>query len=178
MRALLLSCLGAVLAVSVGLTQAAAQDGPPKPGPEQEKLKKFEGQWNATITGPGGESKGTASYKVGLGGHWLLGHFKGDFGGMPFEGRGVTGYDPIKKKYVTAWVDSMAPQLTLMEGSFGKDDKTYTEGGEFPGMDGKTQKMKSVYQFKDKDTIVFTMYRVEGDKDEQMFQITYKRKEK
>jgi hypothetical protein len=178
MRTLLLACLAALLAVSLRGTPAAAQGGPPKPGPEHEMLKKFEGQWNATVTGPGGESKATASYKVGLGGFWLQLHFKGDFAGTPFEGRGITGYDPLKKKYVSSWADSMEPHLTLMEGAFDKEGKTFTETGEATGMDGKATKMKSVYEFKDKDTIVFTMYRVEGGKDEQMFQITYKRKEK
>ena len=41
------------------------------------------------------------------GGFWLLLDYKGDFGGMKFEGKGATGYDPNKKKYVSTWVDSM-----------------------------------------------------------------------
>ena len=28
--------------------------------------------------------------------------FKGDFGGMPFDGHGTTAYDSVKKKYVGA----------------------------------------------------------------------------
>ena len=63
-----------------------------------------------------------------------------------------------------------------MEGEFSKDGKTYTEAGEGPGPDGKLQKMKSVCDFKDKDTIIFTMYQVEAGKDQEMMKITYKRK--
>jgi hypothetical protein len=157
---------------------SAAQEGPAKPGPEHQKLKKFEGQWDATVSFPGGESKATASYKMGLGGFWLQHHFKGEFAGAPFEGRGLTGYDPRKKKYVSTWVDSMEPNLTLMEGNFDKDDKTYTETGESIGMDGQPQKMKSVFEFKGEDEIVFTMYKVADGKDEQMMRITYKRQKK
>jgi hypothetical protein len=59
-----------------------------------------------------------------------------------------------------------------------KDGKTYTETGEGTGMDGQPQKMKSVFEFKDDDTIVFTMYRVAEGKDQQMMRITYERQKK
>ena len=95
---------------------------------------------------------------------------------VPAIARGLTGYDPHKKKYVSTWADSVAPHLMVMEGSFADDGKTFTETGEGMGPDAKLQKLKSVYEFKDKDTIVFTMYKVEGGKDEQMMQIIYKRK--
>jgi hypothetical protein len=175
MRSTLLAGLCAFVLVALGVAPAAGQ-APAKPGPEHEKLQKFEGDWDATVSLGGGESKATCTYKLGLGGFWLQSHFKADFGGMPFEGRSLTGYDPHKKKYVSTWADSMEPQLTVMEGKFADDGKSYTETGESVGRDGKTQKLKSVYDFKDKDTFVFTMYKVEGGKDQQLMQITYKRK--
>jgi hypothetical protein len=174
MRAALWSILCALVVVALGVRTAAGQG--PKPGPEHEKLKKFEGEWDAVVKFGGGESKASASYKLTLGGFWLQSHFKADFGGMPFEGQGLAGYDPHKKKYVSTWADSVAPHLMVMEGNFAADGKTFTETGEGMGPDAKLQKLKSVYEFKDKDTIVFTMYKVEGGKDEQMMQITYKRK--
>jgi len=168
---LVLSCfvLGAFASV-------VAAQAPPKPGPEQDMLKKFEGEWDATANFGGNESKGNASYKMGLGGLWLLMDYKGEFAGAKFEGRGATGYDPAKKKYVTTWIDSMSPSVLLMEGAFDKEGKTYTETGEGPGMDGKPMKMKSTYEFKDNDTIIFIMYGVMDGKDQQMFKITYTRK--
>jgi hypothetical protein len=175
MRTALLSALCAFVIVALRVAPAVGQ-APPKPSADHEKLRKFEGEWDATVAFAGGESKASASYKVGLGGFWLQSHFKGEFGGAPFEGRGLTGYDPHKKKYVSTWADSMEPQLTVMQGTFGADDKTFTETGEGIGMDGKPQNLKSVYEFKDKDTFVFTMYKVADGKDEQLMKITYKRK--
>ena len=169
-------CVGLLLTLSVGWV--VAQDEPPKPGPEHKLLKRFEGQWDATVKFAGGESKGSADYKVGLAGFWLQLHFKGEFGGAPFEGRGLTGYDRNKKKYVSTWVDSMSPSMLRMEGNFDKEGKTYTETGTGLGMDGKPMKMKSVMKFKGKDTIDFTMYNVVDGKDEQMMQIIYHRKKK
>jgi hypothetical protein len=171
MRTTLLTLVGCCLVL--GARPVAAQ---PKPGPEHEKLKQFEGVWDGTVAFGGSESKGTATYKMGLGGFWLTLEFRGEFGGEKFEGRGTTGYDPIKKKYVSSWVDSMGPAMMSMEGAFNKDGTTYTETGEGPGMDGKPVKMKSVYEFKDKDTMLFTMYTIADGKDQEMFKITYKRK--
>jgi hypothetical protein len=164
-----------VFALIVGVRPLAAQ-APVKPGPEHEMLKKFEGDWDATVSFMGSETKATSINKVGLGGLWLTTDYKGEFAGAKFEGKGTMGYDPAKKKYVTVWVDSMSPSILLMEGDFDKDGKTYTETGEGKGPDGKPAKFKSVYEFKDKDSMVFTMYMVVDGKDQEGFKITYKRK--
>jgi hypothetical protein len=159
----------------LGIGPVAAQG--PKPGPEHEMLKdKFVGDWDVTVAFAGMEAKASATYKMDLGGFWLTQHFRGEFGGQAFEGRGTAGYDPVKKAYRATWVDSMSPSLLIMEGAFDKDGKRFTETGEAPGMDGKLTKMKSVYEFKDKDTFVFTMYNVGGEKEQEMMKLTYKRK--
>jgi hypothetical protein len=137
---------------------------------------KFAGSWDVTASFGGSQSKGTATYEMGLGGFWLTEHFKGEFGGQQFQGRGTLGYDPIKKKYVATWTDSMSPSLMVMEGTFDKDGKTLTETGDAPGMDGKQTKMKLVYQFLDKDSFVCTMSDIGGGKETEMMKLTYKRK--
>jgi hypothetical protein len=155
---------------------AMAQPPSAKPGPELERLKQLKGTWDATIKTSQGESKGTMIYKMGVGGLWLVSHFKADFGGQPFEGRGLDGYDPMKKKYVSVWVDSMSPALMLFEGTFDKEGKVFTQFGEGPGMDGKMTKFKSVTKIKDNDTMVFTMSSASTNDNEQpMLTITYKR---
>jgi Protein of unknown function (DUF1579) len=172
-RILVVACAMIALLAPAGL----AQPEMPRPGPEHQRLKKLEGTWEATIKTPGGESKGTATYKMDLGGFWLLSTFKADFGGQPFEGRGADGYDPIKKKYVAGWIDSMSPTLMVFEGTMDKDGKTLTLVGEGPGMDGRMTKLKSVTEHKDDDTMVFTMSaRDNTGKDQTMLTITYKRK--
>ena len=81
MRSALWVGLFAFVLVALGVAPAAAQ-APAKPGPEHEKLRQFEGEWDAKVSFTGGESNATATYKVGLGGFWLQSHFKGEFGGM------------------------------------------------------------------------------------------------
>jgi hypothetical protein len=169
---ILIGCCLAVAAAPV-----AAQPPMPKPGAEHEMLKeKFVGSWDVTVAFGGSESKASAVYKMDLGGFWLTEEFRGEFGGQKFEGRATVGYDPSAKKYRGTWVDSMSPSLMVMEGTFAKDGKTFTETGEGPGMDGKMTKMKNVFQFQGKDMFVFTMYNVGGDKEQEMMKLTYKRK--
>jgi hypothetical protein len=162
--------------VALLVPAASAQLPSPKPGPEHERLQKMEGTWEATIKTSEGESKGTMIYKMEVGGLWLVGNFKANFGGQPFQGKGLDGYDPIKKKYVSVWIDSMSPALMLFEGTFDKEGKVFTQVGEGPGMDGKLTKFKSVTKMKDNDTMVFTMSSADNNGTEQtMLTITYKR---
>lgn len=164
-----------VLALLASVAAVRAQEAP-KPGPEHEKMKALVGDWDATIKMMGGESKGTVNYKLDFGGFYLVEQFKGEFGGMKFEGRGQSGYCPIKKKHFTIWIDNMSPSPLLMLGDFDKDGKTLTQQGEGPGMDGKPAKFKSVSTMTDNDTIEFKMYLVADGKDNEMMAITYKRK--
>jgi hypothetical protein len=171
-RVILVLCVAAALPVA---TVRAQQ--PPKPGPEIEKLKALEGTWDATVKMMGNESKATATYKMGVGGMWLVSDFEGEFGGMKFQGKGMDTYDASKKKYISVWVDSMSTSPMVMEGSYDKDGKILTMTGEGPGEDGKPTKYKSVSEMKDKDSMLFKMYTVGKDgKDAEMMTITYKRK--
>ncbi len=155
----------------------SAQPPAPKPGPEHERLKQLEGTWEATVRSEGGESKGTMTYKMDLGGLWLVSDFKGEFAGQNFQGKGFDGYDPIKKKYVGVWVDSMTATPLLGEGTFDKEGKVLTHFGEAPGMDGKMSKYKSIIEIKDHDTMMFTMSSPDKEgKDQPMLTIMYKRK--
>ena len=167
--------LALVLAFGVTAVAGRAQEMP-KPGPEHEKFKELVGEWEATVKMMGTESKCKSVWKIDFGGFYLIQEFEGDFGGMKFKGRGQSGFCPIRKKYVSSWVDSMSPSPMTMIGAYSKDGKTMTEVGEGPNMEGKMTKMKSVTTMTDKDTMEFKMYEVKDGKDTEMMSITYKRK--
>lgn len=164
----LVCCLGVSLSGTVYAQEM------PKPGPEHEHLKKYVGTWDATMKMGGMDSKCTSTYKADLGGFWLSSTFDGEILGMKFQGKGMDGYDPAKKKYVSTWCDSMSPTMMVMEGAYDKDKKTLTMEGDGMGPDGKPAKNKSVTIWKDDDNYVFHMYM--GDAKEPMFTIEYKRK--
>jgi hypothetical protein len=169
-------CLFLAVCAAMVLASTASGQGT-KPGPEHEMLKEMEGTWEATMKVGDMESKGTMTYKMDLGGLWLLSDYEGSFGDMKFKGHGIDGYDPMKKKYVTLWVDSMMPRPIIAEGTYDKDTKTMTMTTKGPGEDGKIVDQKMVTTMKDKDTMTFTMSIVGKDgKDTEMFTIHYKRK--
>jgi len=165
-------CLAALL-----LYSPLAGQELPTPGPEHQNLKKPEGTWSATIKSSEGESKGTMVWTMICGGLWLSSDFESDFGGMPFSGHGLDGYDPKKKKYVSVWVDSMNPAPMMFEGTMDPASRTLPLLGEGPGPDGSTMKFKSVSREVDDNHLHFTMSVVGSDGTEtEMMTIVYTRK--
>jgi hypothetical protein len=161
----------------------APTPGASSPGKEHQLLKREEGTWDATIkmtmdpSKPPVESKGTEVCKMICNGLWQDSQFKGEFGGQPFEGHSLTGYDTAKKKYTGVWVDSMGTYLTLMEGDFDKAGKVLTLTMEMQGENGKPVKSKMVTTFKDEDHHTSTMSMIGDDgKEVSVMTIEYKRK--
>ena len=155
----------------------ATGQAPPVPGPEHERLKTLEGTWTATVKMGDGESKGTMTYKLECGGLWLVSDFRGEFEGQAFQGKGMDGFDPVKKKYVSVWVDSWSTQPLLLEGTHDKETNTTTMTGEGMGPDGGMAKYKMVTRLTSDDHHTFTMFLVGDDgQDVPMMTIDYTRK--
>lgn len=179
--------LCAVSVAALAAAPALAQEGmppTPKPGPEHQILQQDAGAWDATVEmwmapgQPPAVSKGTETNTLCCGGLWLYTDFNSDMMGAPFQGHGVMGYDPAKKKYVGTWVDSMSVALSVMENTYDAATKTMTGFMEGPDPSGKMIKMKMVNEWKDAgETRVFTMSMPGPDaKDVPTMRITYKRK--
>jgi hypothetical protein len=156
------------------------------PGDAHKKLEQFVGTWNVEakvwVNGPKGEpsvSKGTAEYKLALGGRYLQQEFSGEMMGQPMNGVGYTGYDNFGKKYVSFWIDNMSTAMSTMEGTMDKEGKTLTMWGKMdePSTGEKGKKVKYVTRVVDKDKHVFESYDVTsfGEKQPVMV-ITYTRK--
>jgi hypothetical protein len=180
-----------VLAVATWISgTAVGQDGfkPPKPTPQHKALAEDVGVWDAELfVFPDGSDEGIAVGKgvetntMLPGGLWLLSEFKGELGGEPFEGRGQTGYDPKKAKFVGTWVDSMTPQIMVLEGTYDEKTKTATLLGE--GDDSQTGEpatFKTTTREIDGDNRVFTLFTKKKDaKDSEFvkaFEMRYKKR--
>jgi hypothetical protein len=71
----------------------------------------------------------------------------------------------------------MSTGLTITEGTYDPQTKTMTARFEGPGPDGSVMKMRTVSQWKDDNTRVFTMYSPAGRGEEfAVMKITYKRR--
>jgi hypothetical protein len=163
----------AVAVAALMVVGLGAQEGT-KPGAEHAQLKKQVGTWETSMKFGGQVSKGTVTFKMELGGLWLVGDMDSDLGGQRFLGKSLDSYDATKKKFVSVWVDSMSGTPMTMEGTYDAAKKTLTMIGDGPDMTGKLAKWKSVNEYPDDDTINMSMY--VGDSKEPMFTIAYKRK--
>jgi hypothetical protein len=185
MRFVVLSLAVIIMAGVISL--AAAQPPSPQPTAQHKLLSKDVGTWDAAIkawmAGPNSDptvSKGVETCTM-LGSFWLINEFKGEFGGQPFEGRGQTGYDANKGKYVATWIDTMSSDIMTLEGDFDEKTNTMTMTGKGKDPAGKPYEAKEVSEHKGDDTRVFTMYMKSAEtKDEmaKMMEITYTRRSK
>lgn len=168
---------GSLVVLAIAALLQAQPPAPPKPGPEHEKLKAAEGEWDCTVHGEKGDSKGHASYKMAVGGLWLIEHFQCEMQGTKFEGRGAISYDAGKKKYVGVWIDSMSTLPMTYEGNLDSEGRMVSTG-QMPLPDGKTMKVTLTTVFKDADNKVFTLAGHADGKDLEFVKISYKRKSK
>lgn len=179
---------------ALGASTLVAQQGqegaeqfqmPPElsPGPQHKMLEPFVGEWTAVVTfwmEPGTDpeqSEGRSTAAWVMDGRWLQEDFEGNFGGMPFHGKAMTGYDPFKKKFISAWVDSMSTTMMVMEGTADEAGKvfTYTAKAWDPFMNMETT-TKTVITVDSHDKHTMKMFTIIPNGPEfQSMEIVYKR---
>jgi hypothetical protein len=181
------SCLLSVFLFAAVGAAASAQEPASLMTPltEHVQLARDAGVWEGESqmwAAPGTEpmtSKGVETVET-LGPFWLVSEFVGDLMGQEFKGRSQLGYDPVKKKYVGTWIDTMSATMLTMTGDYDVATHTLTmmmEG--IDGMTGQPGKWKSVTRYEDENTKVFEMYApVEGQDGEwwKMMEVKYKRR--
>ncbi|HEV8069591.1 MAG TPA: DUF1579 family protein [Planctomycetaceae bacterium] len=145
--------------------------------PEIDVLKKWVGNWEATIESTARDGKAVtnaakATAKLS-GGRWLVTDFDGTFMGAPFIGHEVIGYDPVAKKYVLNWVDSMATSFATGEGLYNSQTKTLTLT--VTGRDDSTGKMTTWRQvdiWKDADHHDWSLRTISAKEAKEQVQMT------
>jgi hypothetical protein len=154
-------------------------------GPEHEKLAKAVGTWDTVMKmwmAPGAEptvSKGIAEFRLLLDGRYLEQKYKCDSAEGAFEGLGIEGYDRVKKKYVSVWMDSMSTGIFMSEGTPDEAAKVYTYYGKMddPFTGQKDKLVKSVAREISDDKVIFEMYNdLPGVGEFKSMEITYTRK--
>jgi hypothetical protein len=107
------------------------------PGPNHELMASFAGEWTFTATSwmapdaPPQETTGTMTSKAILGGRFVVDTVHGTMVGQPFEGMGISGFDNVKGKFVSIWVDNMGTGIMTAEGDYDPQTKTMTMIGTF-----------------------------------------------
>jgi len=186
------------LAVAL-VAQDKPQEGPPAmsssaeveamlkamtPGEPQKRLARLAGDWTYTTKmwmapgEPPAESSGTMHGEVLLGGRYVEHTWKGNFMGMPFEGRGIDAYDNVAKQYVSSWVDNLGTGIMYSAGVCDDSGKTCTySGNAWDPMTGQKSITKTVITWMDDNTFKNEMYGLDlSGKEIKMMEITGVRK--
>ena len=95
---------------------------------------------------------------------------------MEFKGMAVEGYDNVKKKFVSTWIDNMGTGIMHLEGTYDADAKTFTYTGEYEPMPGMKTRMREVIKVTDKNHRTFEFFEDRGGKEVRTMEINYTRK--
>jgi hypothetical protein len=165
--------LGILLAASTGFAQI------PGPSAEHAKWKPYVGKWSFELTDSENQvTKGTNETVEACGGMWFVTTMDTNMAGMPFQGKGLDGYDPEKKKYISVWVDSFTASPMIFEGEYDKAGKVLTMicEGKDP-MTGGAATWRSTSEFVSQDEYKFVMFvKPKDGKEQMMMTVTYKRR--
>ncbi len=154
------------------------------PGEPHKLFASLAGAWTTTAKEwmepgkPPMESSGTVEMKSVLGGRFLQQEFTGNMMGQPYSGIGTTGYDNLRKKYVSTWMDSMGTGIFFMEGTASPDGKTITLKGGHDEPGGGHMTHRAIWKLVDSNTQIFEMYGAhKGEKEMKGMEIIYTRKQ-
>jgi hypothetical protein len=164
-----------------------------KPGENHKLLADLVGNWTYTIkmwmnpdpNAKPEESKGTAVRKSMFEGRFFVMDVTGKME-MPqpdgkkkqmiFKGMGIDGYDNVKKKFVSSWIDNMGTGIMFSEGEYDPATKTFTYTSEYEAIPGMKQKIREVIKIVDKDHHTFEWYEDRGGNEVKTMEIAYTRK--
>lgn len=181
-RFALLSLL--IVSLTLVPNQLSVAQGPMPATPQHKELEAELGVWDAEMKlWPTPESEPVVSKasetNTPLGSYWVVSKFEGDVMGMPFTGIGQYGYDPVAKKYIGTWVDSVSPYLSVLEGEKDAEGRLVMMAKGRDMETGKEQISKMISSYQDNDHRKFEAYGpVPGKEGEwwKMMEIDYTRR--
>ena len=149
------------------------------------------GTWSYTVkmwmdpNGKPTESTGTATRKSVMDGRYVSGDYTGKFKmpgmdgkikDMDFHGMSMDGYDNVKKKFVSGWIDNMGTGIMTMDGTYDAGTKAFTYTGEYEMMPGMKEKVREVITMKDATHMTMEYYEDRGTGEAKTMEINYTKK--
>jgi Protein of unknown function (DUF1579) len=154
------------------------------PGDHHKALARLVGDWTyvnkmwMAPDAPPSESTGTVRGESILGGRYVRSTYKGDMGGMPFEGQATEGYDNVSKQFVSTWVDNMSTGIFNQTGTCDDAHKVCTSVGDsIDPMSGQKMTIRSVVTWSGDKSYVMEMFSKDASgKEVKMMEIAAKKK--
>lgn len=153
------------------------------PGAAHRKLAPLVGEWKAEVKcwmapdAPPTLTTGAAKTSWIMNGRFIQQEFKGEFMGKPFRGMSFTGYDNVRGKYNSVWIDDMSTTMFTSEGEADAEGKVLTFSGNYScAMTGEKHKTaKQIYRIVSQDKHIFEMHNPDKTGDSKTMEITYTR---
>lgn len=164
-----------------------------KPGANHKLLAAGVGTWTYTVkawmnpdpSAPPTESTGTSVGKEVLGGRYIITEHSGKMlmpgpdgkmAEVDFKGIATEGYDNVKKRFVSTWIDNMGTMIMVSEGVYDAVNKVFTYQAEIEMIPGMKTKIREVIKVQDNDHRTFEFYEDRGGTDVKTMEIKYTRK--
>lgn len=135
------------------------------PGEPHKMLAMESGTWHEEMTmwmEPGAEpmkNSMTAESKMIYGDRFQETVHKGDFMGMPFEGKSTLAYNNASQEYTSTWIDNMSTGIMVISGKYDEATKTINFAGTtIDPVTKKEKKVRESYTIVDENTRKMEMF--------------------
>lgn len=154
------------------------------PGEMQKLLGTQNGRWEAQTKmwmSPGAapmESTAEVLTDMYMGNRFQKSLFNGDFGGMPFKGESVVGYDNVRKVFTSSWIDNMSTGIMYSEGKWNPSNKTIEyKGNATDPMAGKQTPFRQVITLIDDNSYKMETFNMMNGQEFKSMEIMFTRKQ-
>lgn len=139
------------------------------PGPQHERLKQRVGNWTVRIetwSGPEAASmvsQATAEAELMMGGRYLATTIEGSFQDQEFHGKSILGYDKLKEKFVSIWIDNFGTGFVISTGTYDESSQVFEYAMMSPDVEsGQYKRTRHVEKMLGDDKWVTEVYDAAG----------------
>ena len=160
-----------------------------RPSANQNLLGELAGTWSYVLKISMGSNKrpietnGVVVRQPIMGGRYFLADFDaemlsgtdGKLEKVNFKGKSIEGYDNVKKKFISIWIDNASTGPTIFEGSYDPASRIFTYAGETERKPGQKTKVREVIKVVDNNHYNLDWYEEHGGHEIKTIEITYTR---
>ena len=160
-----------------------------KPGANHQLLGELAGKWNYILKisrGPDKppiETKGIVNRQPIMAGRYYLADFNvemlpgasGELERANFQGKEIEGYDNIKQRFVSVWIDNASTSVTVFEGTYDAPSRTFTYIAETAPQPGKRTKVREQIKLIDSDHYTLEWFEEHAGREIKTIEIAYSR---
>ena len=160
-----------------------------KLGANHQLLGELAGKWNYVLKiSPGPdkppiETNGIVVRQPIMAGRYYLADFNvemlpgasGELERANFQGKEIEGYDNIKQRFFSVWMDNASTSVTVFEGTYDPRSRTFTYTAETEAQPGKRTKVREQIKLIDGDHYTLEWFEEHGGREIKTIEIAYSR---